>query len=260
MPNFYSISQSPNCLLHRLIAMASVHRPTFESGERLEGCVLFDLDGVLVDSRAAITGCINHALVGHELSAQRAELLHRYIGPPLTVAFAELTGHPPDSTLVASCISSYRARYAEASLEETVVTPGIGSALTELARRYRLAVATSKPLAFAEPLLSTLGLRSFFDAVAGPDLSVQGESKTNTIAASLKMLGDPKRAVMVGDRSHDIVGAHAQSLPSIGVTWGVGSLGELREASAESIVDTPAELPVSVRQLLGGPLAAEQAR
>lgn len=212
--------------------------------------VLFDLDGVLVDSRAAITGCINHALVEHELSARPAETLHRFIGPPLAVAFAELTGHPPDSALVASCLGSYRARYVNASLRDTVVTPGIDTALGELAQLHQLAVATSKPLAFAEPLLSALGLRPFFAAVAGPDLSVQGESKANTIAAALRMLGHPKRAVMVGDRSHDIVGADANSLPAIGVTWGIGSTEELREAGAGSIVDIPAELPTSVKQLL----------
>lgn len=214
-------------------------------------CVLFDLDGVLVDSRQAITGCINHALVEHELSSRPVDDLHRFIGPPLVDAFTELTGHPPDSALVASCLGSYRARYADASLQETVVTPGINTALKELGQQYRLAVATSKPLAFAEPLLDTLGLRPYFTAVAGPDLSVQAEGKAGTIAASLKLLGYPKQAVMVGDRSHDVLGALAHSLPSIGVTWGIGSTRELQEAGASSIVERPAELPASVKQLLG---------
>jgi phosphoglycolate phosphatase len=212
--------------------------------------VLFDLDGVLVDSRAAITGCINHALIEHELPARPAEDLHRFIGPPLADAFVELTGHTPSSALVASCLDSYRGRYAEASLEETVITPGIDAVLSELAQLYRLAVATSKPLAFAEPLLSTLELRPCFAAVAGPDLSVRGESKAVTIASSLEMLGNPKRALMVGDRSHDIVGAHAHSLPSIGVTWGIGSTEELQAAGAGYIVDVPAHLPAAVKLLL----------
>lgn len=89
--------------------------------------VLFDLDGVLVDSRTAITGCINHALVEHEFSARPAEDLHRFIGPSLADAFAELTEHPSESAVVASCLDSYRARYVEASLRETIVTPSIES-------------------------------------------------------------------------------------------------------------------------------------
>lgn len=81
--------------------------------------VLFDLDVVLVDSRAAISGCINHALVRHEFSARPADDLHGFIGPPLAIGFASLTGHSKDSPMVASCIESYRERYADASLHET---------------------------------------------------------------------------------------------------------------------------------------------
>jgi phosphoglycolate phosphatase len=85
---------------------------------------------------------------------------------------------------------------------------------------------------------------------------VKGESKATTIAAALKMLGHPKRAVMVGDRSQDILGAQSHLLPSIGVTWGIGSAEELRDAGAELVVDVPAELSGSVRQLLGDAAAA----
>jgi phosphoglycolate phosphatase len=55
----------------------------------------------------------------------------------------------------------------------------------------------------------------------------------------------------LGDRSHDIVGAQSHSLPSIGLTWGIGSTKELRDAGAESIVEVAAELAGSVKQLLG---------
>jgi len=151
---------------------------------------------------------------------------------------------------VASCLGSYRARYAEVSLRETVVAPGIDVVLDELAQRHRLGVATSKPQALAEPLLSALGFRPFFTALAGPDLSVQGESKADTIAAAMRMLGNPRRAVMIGDRSYDVVGAQAHGLPSVGVTWGIGSAEELVEAGAACIVETPADLPAGVRRLL----------
>jgi phosphoglycolate phosphatase len=121
------------------------------------GAVLFDLDGVLVDSRGPITACINHALVAHGLAVRPREALVKFIGPPLASAFAELTGEPPDSPLVASCVGAYRTRYADVSLRETTVVPGIARVLTELGRRYRLAVATSKPVAFAEPLWTRWG-------------------------------------------------------------------------------------------------------
>jgi phosphoglycolate phosphatase len=216
----------------------------------MASAVLFDLDGVLVDSRAAITGCVNHALVECGLPSREVADLHRVIGPPLSVAFAELVGEPIESALVAACVAAYRERYAEASLVETVVVDGMPSALDALAGGHRLAVATSKPRAFAEPILEALSLASWFEVVAGPGLDALAESKTATVAAALGSLGEVSDAVMVGDRSFDVVGAHANGLPAIGVTWGIGSAAELAEAGADVIVDAPAELSAAVGELL----------
>ncbi|HET8979397.1 MAG TPA: HAD hydrolase-like protein [Solirubrobacteraceae bacterium] len=215
-----------------------------------QSAVLLDLDGVLVDSRAAITSCLNGALGEHGLPGRSPASLQRFIGPPLARAFAEITGEDPGSALVASCVAAYRRRYAQESLTLTQVVPGIPETLVDLGETYRLAVATSKPLAFAEPLLQRLALRSAFSAVAGPDLSVAGEEKAVTIGRALGELGRPARAVMVGDRSFDVVGAHAHSLPTIGVGWGIGSREELTTAGAAVVIDTPDELPTAVWRLL----------
>jgi phosphoglycolate phosphatase len=208
--------------------------------------VLFDLDGVLVDSRAPITGCINHALVAHGAAERRPSDLERFIGPPLAQAFAELTGSEPGGELVLSCISAYHERYAEASVRDTTVVPGIAEALKDLGRDHRLAVATSKPRAFAEPVLGAVGLRDCFEVVAGPELGAHTEDKATTIASALAALGAPG-AVMVGDRFHDVVGARANGLPCIGVLWGIGSADELTRAGAACLVDGPAALPGAIR-------------
>ena len=47
---------------------------------------------------------------------------------------------------------------------------------------------------------------------------------------------------MIGDRAHDVEGAHQHGIPCIGVTWGFGSRAELEAAGAEYIADTPEEL------------------
>jgi phosphoglycolate phosphatase len=214
--------------------------------------LLFDLDGVLVDSRSAITGCINHALSEHGLPCRPPESLWQFIGPPLPTAFVAMTGHPPDSPLVASCVAAYRTRYVTASLRETTVMPGVVEVVAALAEQFRLAVATSKPRAFAEPLLEALGLRHFFTAVAGPDVNQESENKAQTIANALAALGNPESAVMVGDRSFDILGARAHSLRSIGVTWGIGDRDELVAAGADAVIDAPRELPGTATSLLHG--------
>ncbi len=53
---------------------------------------------------------------------------------------------------------------------------------------------------------------------------------------------DPNHTIMVGDRSHDIIGAHANGLRAIGVLWGYGSREELEAAGADRLLATPDEL------------------
>jgi phosphoglycolate phosphatase len=215
----------------------------------LETAILFDLDGVLVDSRIAISRCIGHALDAQGLPPPSDESLEQFIGPQLTRAFAQLTGHSEDSELVLACLASYRARYRNASLLETSVFPRIPETLATLSQQYQLAVATSKPLAFAEPLLSSLELRANFDCVAAPDLDAHQEDKAATIRSALSALSTTS-AVMIGDRSFDITGAHACGIPAIGVSWGIGSRHELTAAGADMIIDAPETLPSAINTLL----------
>jgi phosphoglycolate phosphatase len=209
--------------------------------------VLFDLDGVLVDSRRAIAGSLNHALRANGLAEHPEPELYRFIGPSLASVFAALSGQAIESELVVACVASYREHYREASLRLTTVVPGIPEVMAQLAQGHRLAVATSKPIAFAVPILESLGLRHFFAAVAGPDLNPFGETKTVTIASALEAVGE--RAVMVGDRHHDVDGARANGLPCIGVLWGIGNAAELRTAGAAALAETPDDLIGIVAQL-----------
>ena len=210
--------------------------------------VIFDFDGVLIDSRFAVSHCMNRALVAHGLPERAPEELYRYIGPPTSIAFADLLGEPQDAPRVADVIRSYRECYANSALANTRVFDGIPEALATLAPGHRLAVATSKPLPFAEELLRGLGLRERFAAVAGPAFDAT-DDKTATLAAALDALG-PTRAVMIGDTTFDMVAAVAHGMPGIGVAWGIGATGDLEAAGASRIVATPAELPGAVADAL----------
>ena len=57
---------------------------------------------------------------------------------------------------------------------------------------------------------------------------------------------DLGRVVMVGDRDHDVEGAHLNGIDCIGVTWGFGSVDELDGAGAALTVDSPGEVAAAV--------------
>jgi phosphoglycolate phosphatase len=201
--------------------------------------VLFDLDGVLVDSRIAFVRSVNAALGEHGLPPRDAAELHPYLGPPLHRTFASLAASEEQ---VDALVVSYRARYRARMAEESAVFEGIPEMLERLAATMPLVVATSKSQALAEPLLEQLGLRDRFAAIYGPSLQARDESKSLTIARALEGLPHARRPVMVGDRKFDVLGARAHELPCVGVLWGIGSERELRDAGAVALVDEPIEL------------------
>jgi phosphoglycolate phosphatase len=201
--------------------------------------VLFDLDGVLVDSRTAFVASVNAALGEHGLPQREADELHPYLGPPLHRTFASLGASEEQ---VDTLVVSYRARYRSTMAAESAVFDGIPEALDRLAATMPLVVATSKSQALAEPLLEQLGLLDRFAAVYGPSLQARDEAKSLTIARALDGLPHARRAVMVGDRKFDVLGARAHELPCVGVLWGIGSEQELRDAGAVALVQEPAEL------------------
>jgi phosphoglycolate phosphatase len=229
---------------------AAPPRALRENPENLLGtAAIFDLDGVLVDSRAAISRCMNAALVATGHAALPVEELYRFIGPPQAGSFSELLGEPPDSPVVLECITAYRDLYRRTALDDTTVFAGIPEVLAALAPEHRLAVATSKMLPAAESLLADLGLREHFEHVSGPSPDARGETKAATLARALAAL-EAERAVMIGDTPYDMVGAAENAIPAIGVAWGIGAPEDLTAAGAHAIVDTPGELPQAVADAL----------
>ncbi len=213
--------------------------------------IFFDLDGVLVDSSIAIPRAINFALESQGLAPRSEESLHPFIGPPLLQAFSEiLESEAADPGLAEACVGSYRERYRQTSLEETILMPGIEGTLRWLTRRYTLAVVTSKPEAFARPILGKLGIVDCFQEVVGPPLDPgREEAKALTLERAMEALGigtrspaAPMPAAMVGDRHFDVAAGRAMGLATVGVSWGIGSVSELRRAGADHIVNTPEEL------------------
>jgi len=203
--------------------------------------VLLDLDGTLTDPREGIARCIGHALRGLGVAVPPEEALLRYIGPPLADAFRELLPDPSEPR-VARAVALYRERFRDAGLLENRVYAGIPELLEGIARRgWRAAIATSKPRVFAERIARHFGLRARLGAVYGSELDGRRVRKDELLAHALEGEGvAPADAVMVGDRHHDVEGARANGLASIGVTWGYGSREELVRAGATWVCDVPA--------------------
>lgn len=203
--------------------------------------IFFDLDGTLTDPKPGITRSIQYALRKLDRPVPSEDDLTWCIGPPLRASFVTLLG---GEELADRGVELYRERFADTGLFENAVYPGVEATLSALqAAGLTLFVATSKPRVFAERIIDHFGLRSYFTRVFGSELDGTRVDKGHLLAYALAETGvDPASAVMIGDRSHDIVGAAKNAIRAIGVTYGYGSRAELTEAGAASLCDTPEDV------------------
>ena len=202
--------------------------------------ILFDLDGTLTDSGEGIINCAILALEYFGLPVPDRETLRVFVGPPLRDTFFKFGVAEKD---LDKAVEVYRSRYIPIGKYENHPYPGIEKLLAQLkADGHRLYVATSKPEEMSKDILNKFDLSQYFDIVCGATLDGSRDSKADVISYLLERAGGVDSAIMVGDTVFDIVGATAHGIPAIGVSWGYGSVQEMKNAGAIAIVHTMEEL------------------
>ena len=213
---------------------------------------LFDLDGTLVESGPGIAGAVRRAMatLGHALDADAD--LSWAVGPPLADVFARLLTPLGREAALDEAMALYRAEYLAGAAFESPLFAGIVTALDRFhAEGWALYVATSKPRHVARLILDHHALSARFRHIYGAIDDVTLAHKPELLAHILRAEAlDARHAVMIGDRSFDIAGAHANGLRAIGVLWGYGGAAELEQAGADAIAGNPAELLERARELV----------
>jgi phosphoglycolate phosphatase len=212
--------------------------------------VLFDLDGTMTDPFEGITRSIQYALEKLGRIAPAADDLRWCIGPPLTEGFKVLL-ETEDAAAIGRAIQLYRERYTTVGKFENRVIDGIPQTLEGFADAgYRLIVATSKPRSYTLDILDHFDLARHLDAVHGSELDGRNSDKADLIRHIVRQEAvESAAATMIGDRLHDIVGANANGIASIGVLWGYGDRAELEGAGAGRIAERPEDLPALVESM-----------
>jgi len=171
---------------------------------------LFDFDGTLADSFAAITASTNHVRRRYGLPDLPEQEIRRYVGLGLTNLMETLVPNAPP----AAAVAAYREHHPTVMVTGTRLMPGVAETLLALrGRGVRMAVCSNKAVQFTRRLVDALGLAADFEAVLGPEDVGAPKPDPSMLLEAARRLGIPKaETVYVGDMAVDVHTARAADI------------------------------------------------
>lgn len=214
--------------------------------------VIFDMDGVLVDSRPLYCRVIAEtlrergiALSLDEIAGKVVPHVKKWVDSVLPQNLEDRERSLDDLTL--------EVRDRMATVPATLATAaGAEKVLSELGRRYPLFLITNSGAGFAERVLSQAKLSRFFEKVVTANDGFPGKEAAITAVVGERGIS-PREAVYIGDTEHDVVYGKKAGCRVIVVyspfSWVYGGLKKIEEAGPDLIVNSLKALP----EILAGP-------
>ena len=204
--------------------------------------ILFDMDGTLIDSYDAVVNSFIYALDYYGNKDYHKRDMRVILGPPLRQAFCEHFGFDEQTALEA--VKKYRERYNKYFLKEHKLYDGADKLLNSLTKKgYKLVLATSKPLELAKQIIDTFDITKYFCFLGGASMDVKRDTKEKVLEYIFENCDIPKdKAILVGDRCFDLMGAEYMGIDAMGVLFGYGDMEELTQHKSVYIAKTLEEV------------------
>ncbi len=207
--------------------------------------ILFDCDGTLADSQNGISAAMDAAFEAEQLTSPGRAKTLSIVGLSLPEAMTALA---PEHSIeqrvrlaAAYRAAAQRIRVAQA---EDPLFPGADQAVRTLSARddVLLGVATGKSLRGLHRLIAHYQWDNIFATLQTADDNPSKPHPGMIHRALVETDCAAANAVMIGDTSFDMEMARAAGVRAIGVSWGYHPVSELKDAGAETIVDTYGDL------------------
>lgn len=219
--------------------------------------VIFDVDGTLVDSQAAILGSMTHAFESFGRSVPTKEATLGIVGLSLPEAMAVLAPDlaRADHLRLAELYKAAPAEYRESgkAVSEGALYGGVKEAIHGFhADGYMLSAATGKSRRGLDRFLSAHGFDMFYGTQTADDAPSKPHPQMVTQCLAAHGV-DPEHAVIIGDTEYDMAMGRAAGVRALGVSWGYHGADRVCSGGAEAVADHPADLAALVEQLIGRP-------
>lgn len=208
--------------------------------------LLFDLDGTLLDTAPDMLAVVNTLRARRDLApvpmAGFRDQVSRGARAMIAAGLPEFASDDPDT--MAALVNEFLAAYEADISHHSVLFPGMGEVLAELAkRRLPAAIVTNKPVALADQLLHALDLhRGFVTVIGGDSLVERKPHPLPVLTACERMAVAPDQVLMIGDDRRDIESGRAAGSRTVAAAWGYADDAEVASWQADVVLDRPLQL------------------
>jgi len=205
--------------------------------------IVFDFDGVLVDTGGDIANAANYMLHSLGLEEQPKDRIIGYIGGGAEPLVRKCLGSQAE-TLYDQGLAIFKKRYAEYYFVETKLYPGAQQIVEHYARTQKnMGIATNKVGHLTREILKGLHIDQYFPVVIGPESITRRKPDPEAVLKVLAYFGTPPdRALMIGDTVEDLLAGRSAGTLTCGVTYGFGSMESIESTRPDFILNDLSEL------------------
>jgi len=221
-------------------------------------CVLFDLDGTLIDTAPDMVAVLNAQLVAEKRDALLYEQVRMHVSNGsaglITLGFPDV-----DDAERARLIADFLQRYERALCKETRLFPGFDSLLNTFDdENVPWGIVTNKPAYLTNPLLVALNLDERSHCIVSGDTLTQRKPDPAPLLYASTLTGTaPARTIYVGDSARDIEAGKRSGMYTIGVRYGYITADDDPDTwGANDLVNDVAELGERLVTAVGIAMAA----
>lgn len=199
--------------------------------------VVFDWDGTILDSTAAIVRAIQAASVEVGAAKPSDDKARYVIGMGLLDALKHAVPDLEESRYD-ELVSAYRRHYLSGDHELTLF-PGVEDLLSQLQAENRwVAVATGKSRVGLDRAMGHSGLGRYFDTTRTAD-ETRGKPHPQMLEEIINQFAvAPERTLMIGDTTHDLLMAQNAGAVGLGITHGAHPVSALLGCAPIAVVDS----------------------
>ena len=208
-------------------------------------CMLFDLDGTLLDTAPDLIASLNKALITEDLPQVDFNSIRPYISFGAAVMVEQSIIGKADSQTHDRILEQMLTHYQENIADHTRFFEGMTEILDALeSNNIKWGVVTNKRIRFTEPLMRELKLTHRAACIISGDSTRNSKPHPEPLHAACKQAEvDPKNCIYIGDSAHDIEAGNRAGMTTLAATYGYLKPDDHPDDwGAAALIDKPADL------------------